>query len=237
TPTANVMTGLRIDEIFQRTDTTGTRYFLPDALGSTLALTDGNGLIQTQYIYSPFGSTTLSGTTSGNSFEYSSRENDGTGLYFYRARYYHPIMGRFISEDPIRLRGGADFYTYVRNDPTRLIDPTGLIHQAWREPPNDGRLHDDAEGGLEVLCTKGRNIRQDIAWLEHSIFVRSEELAELGKEADAGHINRLEDEIGTLERCQDECEKNKKPEPLPEEIPFWEEWFNLKNLVRGLSVL
>ena len=38
-----------------------------------------------------------------NSYQYTGRENDGTGLYFYRARYYAPALGRFISEDPIGL--------------------------------------------------------------------------------------------------------------------------------------
>lgn len=47
-------------------------------------------------------------------FQYTSRENDGTGLYYYRARYYSPEMQRFISEDPIRLWGGdINYFAYV----------------------------------------------------------------------------------------------------------------------------
>jgi RHS repeat-associated protein len=46
---------------------------------------------------------------------------------YYRARYYDPKLGRFISEDPIRLRGGINFFRYVRNNPTRWTDPTGEI--------------------------------------------------------------------------------------------------------------
>jgi RHS repeat-associated protein len=44
---------------------------------------------------------------------------------YYRARYYDPIIGRFISEDPVGFWGGFDFYTYVLNDPADLIDPMG----------------------------------------------------------------------------------------------------------------
>jgi len=53
-----------------------------------------------------------------NSPRFTGRENDGTGLYYYRARYYNPTLQRFISEDPARLGGGeANFYVYAGNSP------------------------------------------------------------------------------------------------------------------------
>ena len=48
---------------------------------------------------------------------------------YYRARYYDPNIGRFLAEDPIRFRAGTDFYSYARNRPAILRDPTGRI--AW----------------------------------------------------------------------------------------------------------
>src|SRR3974390_244634 len=45
---------------------------------------------------------------------------------YYRARYYDPTAGRFISEDPITFTGGINFYRYVRNNPVNLVDPFGL---------------------------------------------------------------------------------------------------------------
>lgn len=58
--------------------------------------------------------------------QYTGRENDGTGLYFYRARYYSPTLQRFASEDGIGLLGGnANLYAYSFNDPTYLTDPSG----------------------------------------------------------------------------------------------------------------
>jgi len=57
-----------------------------------LALVDDAGAIQTEYTYGPFGATTASGQAS---------DNDGTGLYYYQARYYSPALQRFISEDPL----------------------------------------------------------------------------------------------------------------------------------------
>ena len=44
----------------------------------------------------------------------------------YRARYYDPATGRFLSEDPIGFVGGKDFYKYVGNNPENALDPTGL---------------------------------------------------------------------------------------------------------------
>jgi RHS repeat-associated protein len=80
---------------------------------------------QTQYTYEPFGTVTISGPKA-NAFQYTGRENDGTGLYYYRARYYHPGVDRFISEDPITFRGGVNFYIYGRSTPLRYRDLLGL---------------------------------------------------------------------------------------------------------------
>src|SRR2546427_8078831 len=101
---------------------------MADGLGNTMALVDGTG--QTQYTYEAFGQTTTTGSGSTNQRQYTGRENDGTGLYFYRARYYNPVIGRFISEDPLGLGGGdINFYATVGNDPINLSDPFGL--DAW----------------------------------------------------------------------------------------------------------
>jgi RHS repeat-associated protein len=126
TPSANILTGLGTDEIFMRTDASGARGLLTDALGSTIALTDSAGAIQAQYTYEPFGETTASGGVSSNSAQYTARENDGAGLYYYRARYYSPRWGRFVSEDPSEFSGGLNLYVYVGDAPTNLADPLGL---------------------------------------------------------------------------------------------------------------
>ncbi len=62
-----------------------------------------------------------------NPFRYTGREYDAeSGLYYYRARYYDPALGRFLSEDPIGLEGGINPYAYVGNDPVNNRDPSGL---------------------------------------------------------------------------------------------------------------
>jgi RHS repeat-associated protein len=126
TPSANLLAGLAVDEYFQRTDSSGSANFLTDALGSTLALTGPSGNVLAQYTYEPYGNTTVTGTST-NPFQYTGREDDATGLYFYRARYYNTATGRFLSEDPIRFHGGIDFYAYAGNNPSGYVDPSGLV--------------------------------------------------------------------------------------------------------------
>jgi len=128
---ATLLTGLGIDEYLTRTDAAGARTLLTDALGSTVALTDAAGVVETQYTYEPFGATAVTGSPDANPFQYTGRENDGTGLYYYRARYYSPNRQRFISEDPIGFTGGnANFYAYTDNSPLRWSDPSGLYPPA-----------------------------------------------------------------------------------------------------------
>jgi RHS repeat-associated protein len=123
-PSADLLNG-GIDEIFARTTTTAST-FLQDGLGSNLGLTNNVGTIATQYTYDPFGNTSSTGSASSNAFQYTGRENDGTGLYFYRARYYNPVLQRFLSQDPIGFAGGdANLYSYALNSPTNLSDASG----------------------------------------------------------------------------------------------------------------
>jgi len=123
----NLLTGLSVDEYFTRSNATGTHHVLADILGSTVALANGTGAVDAQYTYEAFGNVSATGTTNGNPFSYTGREADGTGLAYYRARYYNPQLQRFVSEDPIGFAGeDTNLYSYVFNDPMSSIDPLGL---------------------------------------------------------------------------------------------------------------
>jgi RHS repeat-associated protein len=124
--TANILSGLGVYEYFTHIDARGIQTLLTDALGSTLALTDDAGTVQGAYTYEPYGTSTTTGTAKPNPFQYVGRENDGTGLYYYHARYYLPGVQRFISEDPLGfLSGDLNLYAYVGGNPINYIDPTG----------------------------------------------------------------------------------------------------------------
>jgi RHS repeat-associated protein len=125
-PSANVLTGPGMDELFQRTEGATTRTFLTDALGSVVGLADSAGIVQTSYTYAPYGETAVSGLASNNTSDFTGRENDSDGLYFYRARYYHPVFSRFVSEDPLGFGAGdTNLYRYAADSPTNLSDPSG----------------------------------------------------------------------------------------------------------------
>jgi len=122
---ASYAQGSGIDEPLASVSSMGTAFFEADGLGSITSLSGPSGLTDT-YTYKPFGITTATGTNP-NRFRYTGREWDSeTNLYYYRARYYDPAIGRFVSEDPTGFKAGINYYRYVRNNPVNLTDPTGL---------------------------------------------------------------------------------------------------------------
>ena len=122
--TANMLTG-GVDEHFQRTDGTGSYSYLTDALGSTVALTNSADNSVEQYSYGPYGLLSATGSNA-NSYTYTGRESDGLGIDYYRARYYNPTTGRFLSEDAIGFLGGINDYIYAADDPMDFGDPFGM---------------------------------------------------------------------------------------------------------------
>jgi len=104
--------------------------------GDVVQTVDEAGTVQNQYDYDIWGNPTLTVETSSNAIRYSGEYMDSeTGLYYLRARYYDPYIGRFISEDsywgedenPLSL----NLYTYCHNDPIRYTDPTGHFVSDW----------------------------------------------------------------------------------------------------------
>jgi RHS repeat-associated protein len=86
------------------------------------------------YTFDSFGKQTASSGSLTNPFQYTGRECDPeTSLYYYRARYYDPSVGRFLSEDRLRFEAGPNFYAYVRNNPARYKDPLGFIRDCDQE--------------------------------------------------------------------------------------------------------
>jgi len=183
TVTANLLTGLGIDEYLARTAGGSTQSHLTDILGSTVAELDASVTTQAEYTYEAFGETTISGS-SGNAFRYTGREEDGTGLYYYRARYYHPGRARFVAEDPIGHAGGVNLSAYAQDSPVTRRDPLGL--QA--SPPSL-----DVPGGSAYPTPPGfpRSLEQLRRMIEVQADVRdlarlSQEIAEKLNEAADG---------------------------------------------------
>jgi len=128
------LTGDRIDQWLAKQTVGGgsatLNWYQADRLGSITGIADETGVTTVSTTYSAFGqiqdpdyllqTSTILGFTGR---EYDSE----TGLYYYRARYYDPGLGRFISEDPIEFSSGdSNLRRYVRNTPINSADPSGL---------------------------------------------------------------------------------------------------------------
>ena len=120
----------RTDTPLSITTKEGTFYYHRDHQGSIIALSDKDGKIVEFIEYDGHYGAILNHTKlleTHNPYGYTGREMDTNDLYYYRARYYDPFVGRFLSLDPIRLESGDfNFYRYVKNDPINFIDPSGL---------------------------------------------------------------------------------------------------------------
>jgi RHS repeat-associated protein len=140
---AEYLNGPGIDNKLRQTNGQTNYYFTSDHLGSTRALTNDDGEVVEEIAYDSFGNSTGSSITR---YTYTGREFDSdTHLYYYRARFYDPHIGRFISEDPIGFRSGdVDLYAYVKNRPLLYRDPTGL----QRCDPVVGALIGAGAGGV-----------------------------------------------------------------------------------------
>lgn len=115
-------------------------YYHYDGIGSTIAMTDSSGNVVNTYTYDAFGKVLNQQETIPNPFKYVGEfgvMDEGSGLFYMRARYYDPEVGRFINKDPIGFAGGdINLYTYVGGNPVNWVDPEGKQIQSipviWR---------------------------------------------------------------------------------------------------------
>ena len=140
--------GLGLDQVVLRDSGSARQWYYRDGHGSTSAVADNSGNVLEQYEYNAQGQfhifngsetdITSSGTAIANDLLYTGRNYDyETGNYFYRARYYNPQLGRFISRDPLsgaEFSQGANLYAYCQNNFLNATDPTGMC---WKQIVQD----------------------------------------------------------------------------------------------------
>jgi RHS repeat-associated protein len=117
-------------DLISVTDKDGNQtYFLYDALGSTTDLTDSSGGVTTTYGYDVFGGL-RSGSPGATEWLFTGEQLDAhEGLYYLRARYYDPEIGRFLGRDPLKVDHP---YVYATNNPVNWTDPSGLDREGAR---------------------------------------------------------------------------------------------------------
>lgn len=146
--------------------------FHHDLLNSVTGLSDPAGGIEESTGFDAFGAPLALNATTGNDLLYTGRELDrDTGLYYYRARYYDPELGRFISEDPKGFAAGINFYAYVNNNPINANDPSGQItqNQFLGGARVAGGLGETAVGGTIAFGSAGFGVAAGAAIAAHGI--------------------------------------------------------------------
>lgn len=110
---------------YEGSTTTAKSWLYADHLGSSIGTANSAGTSTAIHSYGPFGEPNV---TTGVRFRYTGQQYlGGLNLYYYKARFYSPALGRFLQTDPIGTADDLNLYAYVGNNPVNFSDPTGLI--------------------------------------------------------------------------------------------------------------
>ena len=180
TATTRYMFGDNIDEILARSRTVdGTAWYLTDQLGTVRNIVAATGAVIDHLDYDSFGNiVSQTNAGSGDRFTYTGREYEvAIGLYYYRARFFDPTIGRFISNDPIKYNANdSNLYRYVNNVPTSASDPFGLeaaISYGNISATTTGAILETTAATTRVATIGSEFVNSAVAANENFIFARA----------------------------------------------------------------
>jgi len=227
--------GQGIDEPIAMVRGGKTYYHTFDGLGSVAELTTVAGEVFEAYIYDSYGHV-ISVTENTNRYTYNSREYDvEIALYFYRARYYDPDVGRLLVQDPFMFSDRTNRYRYVRNNPLNLKDPYGLVVLL---PPTGGPSVNWGYGnccGPERRCEPGGNNAEcpDKDGIDKCCRDHDTALAALGAKWWYNDVQVLDAHKRLIN-----CVKNADGDPFARDLisGFFDFWVNLLETINANEV-
>ena len=184
--------GPGIDNILSMTvhgPTTSVYYYVKDHLGSVQAIVDASGAVVESYQYDAWGSVLNVLDSSGNPiqnrqsqiqnrFLWQGREYSWrTGLYYFRARWYEPVTGRWLSNDSIGIAGGLNQYATMVDNPVNFVDPFGLVIE----------VRDPAQRAV-VLATLSKFVRGTLSFNAKGHLQRAKSADDCGVESDVDSL-------------------------------------------------
>ena len=129
-----------------------TYYYHQDEQLNTALITNRKGEIKNQYQYDAYGNGLETIEELPNRIRYTGQQYDQqTEQYYLRARYYNPIVGRFIQED-VYQGDGLNLYIYCRNNPVVYYDPSGYMQNNINGIScGEARFGENDESGREII--------------------------------------------------------------------------------------
>ena len=138
-------------------------YYHPDHLGSSSYITNLDGEVAQHIEYVPFGEVFIEerNNTWNTPYLFNAKEFDEeTGMYYYGARYYAPRLSLWMSCDPLQEKNpNMCSYVYCINNPTRYIDPTGMI---WEDPKKSESLKRSINNRIESINNNTSKLKSEI---------------------------------------------------------------------------
>jgi RHS repeat-associated protein len=209
--------GLDQPHSMRRVSDNAVFYYTWESPGHVTGLV-GSTKLANEYQYTPWGEALRVKEDVPQPLRYAGREYDAeSGLYYVRARYYDPELGRFNSEDPIGLAGGINPYVYAGNDPVNSTDPLGLCAQGYRR-------YGGTVAGLQVWfsCPRESNYRPGalLEIIPNEEFLR--DLAQLGEGESGQPQTRQVPALDIPQTCGDVAPmpSNTPNNPYPEDYKY-----------------
>ncbi len=161
----------------------GRQFYLFDALGSISNLIQPDGALKARYRWDAWGNLRSQVGSSANVFGFTGHElDDETGLYYAKARFYDPELGRFLTEDPVfgdlSDPPSLHWYTYGKVNPTVWVDPDGRVEV--RGMPSA------PEGLPDEVVEKAERAQEMITELDDAVIEKAAEAADKLEELPGG---------------------------------------------------